>query len=272
MVLQMNNSVTGCMQNGSMAVHVEQMTADMSSSEVCSGGAILLSSGRFILLRFPRPTLALLPIRSGPGRPSVHLLKLENMGISRKIGHRLYLAFAALILLQFITILIGYRQFQSIQTLSAKVAQEQWPKTVIANQIIDNINRNGRSVLALMFLTDPRQMKLSVQQMDAASRELTLFYAQLGKTVTDADGVALLRQIKKDRLESDVPPLNNRRGPPASRPLNNASSVQQTQKSFSTFWTAVPRRAAAPRNKPLRSASLAVMTVWNAGFNGPPRV
>jgi hypothetical protein len=202
----------------------------------------------------------------------VHLLKLENMGISRKIGHRLYLAFAALILLQFITILIGYRQFQSIQTLSAKVAQEQWPKTVIANQIIDNINRNGRSVLALMFLTDPRQMKLSVQQMDAASRELTLFYAQLGKTVTDADGVALLRQIKKDRLESDVPPLNNRRGPPASRPLNNASSVQQTQKSFSTFWTAVPRRAAAPRNKPLRSALLAVMTVWNAGFNGPPRV
>lgn len=43
------------------------------------------------------------------------------------------------------------------------------------------------------------------------------------------------RVMRPKALDSEVPPLKSRRGPPASRPLKGASSVQQTQEYFSTF-------------------------------------
>jgi methyl-accepting chemotaxis protein len=118
----------------------------------------------------------------------------------QKIGNRLYLAFAVLIFLEFITVFIGYQQFQTIQVLSVKVAHDQWPKTVIANKIIDNINGNGRSVLALMFLSNSEEMKKAVAQMADASKELTGLYEQLDKTVTDESGKNLLAKIKEARV------------------------------------------------------------------------
>lgn len=43
------------------------------------------------------------------------------------------------------------------------------------------------------------------------------------------------REMSPKAFDREVPPLNSSRGPPAGRPLNSASRVQQTQKSFSTF-------------------------------------
>src|SRR5450631_3884317 len=123
------------------------------------------------------------------------LKKLSMIEKFQRIGHRLYLAFAVLILLQIITVSIGYKQFQSISVLSVKVAQDQWPKTVIANKIIDNINGNAKAVLALMFLTDSEEMKKSVAQMAEASKGLTALYEQLNQTVTDVAGKTLLSKI-----------------------------------------------------------------------------
>ncbi len=62
-------------------------------------------------------------------------------------------------------------------------------------------------------------------------------------------------------------PFEQQTGLPTARLLNGVSRVQQTPKSFSTFWTAVPKRAVVPRNRSRRSASLAAMTSWKDGFN-----
>ena len=59
--------------------------------------------------------------------------------------------------------------------------------------------------------------------------------------------------IRPKAFESDVPPLKRNRGCSAGRPLNKTSSVQVTQKSFSTFCSGVPRRAAAARKTSRRS-------------------
>lgn len=67
--------------------------------------------------------------------------------------------------------------------------------------------------------------------------------------------------IRPKALDSEVPPLKRMRGLSDSSPLKSASSVQHTQKFFSTFWMAVPRRAAAAANRPARPASLAAM-IW----------
>src|SRR5580692_7162661 len=74
------------------------------------------------------------------------------------------------------------------------------------------------------------------------------------------------REINPYALESDVPPLNSSLGPPACKPLNRASSVQQTQKSFSMFCWTVPSRLPVPMNKSRRSFAEAASTVANPGI------
>src|SRR5207245_6891499 len=74
------------------------------------------------------------------------------------------------------------------------------------------------------------------------------------------------RAINPSPLESNVPPLNSSLGPPACNPLKRASSVQQTQKSFSMFCWTVPSRLPAPMNKSRRSPAEAASTVANPGI------
>src|ERR1700722_3326572 len=68
------------------------------------------------------------------------------------------------------------------------------------------------------------------------------------------------REINPYALEREVPPLNSNLGPPACKPLNRASSVQQTQKSFSMFCWTVPIRVPAPTNKSRRPLAEAAIT------------
>src|SRR5580704_15670461 len=74
------------------------------------------------------------------------------------------------------------------------------------------------------------------------------------------------REINPYALDREVPPLNSSLGPPACKPLNNASSVQQTQKSFSMFCWTVPSWLPAPTNKSRRSFAEASRTFANPGI------
>src|SRR3984957_11137369 len=74
------------------------------------------------------------------------------------------------------------------------------------------------------------------------------------------------REINPYALEREVPPLNSSLGPPACSPLKRASSVQQTQKSFSMFCWTVPSRLPAPTNKSRRSFTEAARTVAYPGI------
>jgi len=73
------------------------------------------------------------------------------------------------------------------------------PRRWVANRIIDNVNKNGRSVLALMFLTNKDEIQSSVSQMSDASRELTGLYSELDAKTTDDAGKKLLDVIKNRR-------------------------------------------------------------------------
>jgi methyl-accepting chemotaxis protein len=115
------------------------------------------------------------------------------------IGNRLYLAFAVVFLFGATTALIEWRHIVTIQALSSTVAHEQWPRTVIANKIIDNVNGNGRAVLVLMFLSEPKEMRNSVAQMNEASKGLTDLYAQLDRSVVEVRGRSILKMIGKRR-------------------------------------------------------------------------
>jgi methyl-accepting chemotaxis protein len=118
-----------------------------------------------------------------------------------RIGTRLYLTFAVVILCGSLAGGIVWYQIDLLQATSMRVSNNLWPKTQVANRIINNVNNNGRAVLSLMYLTDPAERKLSVSQMTEASKELTGLYAQLDAGTSDAEGKALLAEIKQRRTE-----------------------------------------------------------------------
>ncbi|MGD0546999.1 MAG: methyl-accepting chemotaxis protein [Terracidiphilus sp.] len=117
------------------------------------------------------------------------------------IGTRLYLTFAGVILCGTLAAGVVWRQIDLLQATSMRVSNKIWPKTQVANRIIDNVNNNGRAVLSLMYLTDADEMKRSVSQMSEASKELTGLYAQLDAGTSDAAGKTLLDEIKNKRAD-----------------------------------------------------------------------
>jgi methyl-accepting chemotaxis protein len=118
-----------------------------------------------------------------------------------RIGHRLYLGFAVVIFFGGLAAGVTLIEINSMQRTTGRIANEFWPKALIANRIIDNVNNNGRAVLALMYLTDADEIKRSVGQMNEASKGLTGLYAQLDAMTTDETGKTLLKNIKKTRAD-----------------------------------------------------------------------
>jgi methyl-accepting chemotaxis protein len=116
-----------------------------------------------------------------------------------RIGNRLYLAFAVVVLFGTVTALVEWRQIVTIQELSSSVAHDEWPRTVVANKIIDNVNGNGRAALTLITMSDPEEIRKSVGQMNSASKGLTDLYAQLDKSIVEAQGKSILETIKQRR-------------------------------------------------------------------------
>jgi methyl-accepting chemotaxis protein len=118
-----------------------------------------------------------------------------------RIGTRLYLTFAVVILCGTLAGGIVWYQINLLQKTSMRVSANLWPMTQVANQIINNVNNNGRAVLSLMYLTDRDEMKRSVSQMNEASKELTGLYAELDAGITNPAGKALLVVIRVKRAE-----------------------------------------------------------------------
>jgi len=114
------------------------------------------------------------------------------MFLVERIGNRLYVAFMLIFLFWGITTWIGWRQILKIQALSSRVAQDQWPKTVLANKIIALENMNGRDTLSLMLLNDPDDIQSSTVALEETSKVISGFYSQLDAIITNPDGREML--------------------------------------------------------------------------------
>ena len=118
-----------------------------------------------------------------------------------RIGNRIYVAFAVVIFFGGLVAFVSWSQISSMRKTAARIANEFWPKTLIANRIIDNVNDNGRSMLAIVYMTDKDDITASESKLDAASDALTGLYAQLDEKTTDEAGKKLLEAIKRYRSD-----------------------------------------------------------------------
>ncbi|WP_243651786.1 MCP four helix bundle domain-containing protein, partial [Thiobaca trueperi] len=131
-----------------------------------------------------------------PARILVSIIRQAiNMLSNIKIGVRLALGFGLIMVLMLGTLYVNFVQLRSIERLSKQVTAEEWPVSVVANQIIRNINNNAKAALSLMFMSDIGQIERTVAEMTEISKGLTGLYEYLEQTLTTPAEQELLATI-----------------------------------------------------------------------------
>lgn len=121
-----------------------------------------------------------------------------------KIGTRLYLGFALLIAMMIAIGLVGYFNVTSIDEKVEDVVKDKYPKTVWANNIIDNINDGTRTlrdvIITSEFLDDAKKKEFQTK-IDAVVKVIAANLDSLTKNIQTEKGKQLLGNLDKARLD-----------------------------------------------------------------------
>ena len=80
------------------------------------------------------------------------------MAAGMKVGVRQAIGFGAVILLLVIVVMTSISSMKNIDQKLDLIINDRYPKTVLANQIVDNINVMARAMRNLLILKDAEQL------------------------------------------------------------------------------------------------------------------
>ncbi|KAB8048004.1 HAMP domain-containing protein [Janthinobacterium sp. FT14W] len=121
--------------------------------------------------------------------------KMANM----KIGTRLRCSFALLTLLLLATAALGMLRLSSLELRMRDVIDDKYPKTVLANDIIKNVNIIARSSRNLLLMTEPQQLAQERASIARAGGETEKGLAQLDAVVLSPQGRTLMAAVTQAR-------------------------------------------------------------------------
>ena len=111
------------------------------------------------------------------------------------LGKRLTLSFTVVIAFMALVSILASLRIQGLNAEIEALVKDRYPKTNVANHIKDQINEISRSMLGVLIMTNPAQVKAEIEhigKIDAANNEAI---AQLERIITDEQGRALLKAI-----------------------------------------------------------------------------
>jgi methyl-accepting chemotaxis protein len=124
-------------------------------------------------------------------------MKIRNMSI----GQRLAIGFGVVIVLLITLAGISYLRIASLNQEVGTMVKERYPKTVVANSIKADVNEATRSMLNVLIMTDPGQVKKELQVIDARNTSAAAALADLTRHTSDARGQDILKQIEVIRTK-----------------------------------------------------------------------
>ena len=122
-------------------------------------------------------------------------MKMANMNI----GTRLRWSFALLTLLLLGTAALGMLRLASLELRMRDVIDDKYPKTVLANDIIKNVNVIARSSRNLLLMTEPQQLAQERETIARAGADTEQRLAQLERIVLSDQGRALMAAVTQAR-------------------------------------------------------------------------
>lgn len=112
-----------------------------------------------------------------------------------KVKTRLILGFSIVLILM---ILVAAMSMQKMQVLNADIediVHDKFPKTVWANNVVDNVNAIARTMRNVLILKDQEQIDNELQRIEAARQVIKDNLRLLADNIKSSDGEALLQQV-----------------------------------------------------------------------------
>jgi methyl-accepting chemotaxis protein len=128
-------------------------------------------------------------------------MNIRNMSI----GQRLALGFGVIIALLIIVAGMSYLRISSLNAEVDTMVNARYPKTVVANGIKGDVNEATRSLLNVLIMTDPDQIKKELQNVEAREASAAAALAALSKTTVDNKGKEILKNIEAIRAKYAKP-------------------------------------------------------------------
>jgi methyl-accepting chemotaxis protein len=118
-----------------------------------------------------------------------------------KVGLKLAIGFGLIVVLLIVVAVVGIARVSNLDTSIRTLVNDLYPKTVIANSIIDGVNEDARSVRNILLLDSKDEMNAQKARIDANRPKYTEWYGQLEKTLLSEGGKQALRAVIETRVE-----------------------------------------------------------------------
>jgi len=123
-------------------------------------------------------------------------MRLANL----KIGTRLALCFAIVLILMTILIVVGQQRLSSIGELNDAIIDKDWVKASAASTVAGTTRANATLVLQLLVNTDPAQEDAVKRQIETNKKIISDALDTLEKLVYRPEGKELIAQIRRERV------------------------------------------------------------------------
>ncbi|BCB28659.1 methyl-accepting chemotaxis protein [Sulfurimicrobium lacus] len=118
-----------------------------------------------------------------------------------KIGVRLGLGFGVVVMLMAAIAFIGITRLSSMNDGMDKMANDRYPKTVMANNLLMNINRIARSMRNVLLLDKPEEVKKELERIDESRKNIKENLEKLDKSITSDKGKEMLKSVTEARAK-----------------------------------------------------------------------
>ena len=116
-----------------------------------------------------------------------------------KIGTRLGLGFVLMMVLIIVMALFGINRLAVLDSEMDKMAEDYYPKTVVANDLIDNMNLVARGIRNLVIMDDKAEEARERQRLGAARKAMSESMEKLEKTITSPKGKEMFAKVQGAR-------------------------------------------------------------------------
>jgi len=127
-------------------------------------------------------------------------MKIADIAISR----RLFLGFGILMFLIVAMAMIGINRLANLDAQMTDVINDKYPKTIMAGDIIDQINLVARSVRNVLLLKDPQEIQSENARITGAEQAIADRLSQLDKQLFDPESRTLLENLLKAKQNYDL--------------------------------------------------------------------
>ncbi|NMB82535.1 MAG: hypothetical protein GYA14_12030, partial [Ignavibacteria bacterium] len=130
---------------------------------------------------------------------------MNKMLSNIKIGVKMAIGFGVAILLLGVILVKALGSFSDINDQVNLITDDLFPKTVLANEMINAVNDNARALRNMLLSNDPTVREETMKRFDWAKGVVDKNYAKLTEMIKSEKGKDLLAKFNKIRFDEYFP-------------------------------------------------------------------